>query len=130
VLFVGDSLYDVELANQTGTRFTGATGLFTAEEFARAGVTTIVDLPELAALLAAAHARRQLLERPAREPTGLSGRRLRGATVAHTAAGQTSDTAVQYVRMTTTSAPAPGDRTTLDGPPLEDQGSALRTPPA
>jgi CDP-L-myo-inositol myo-inositolphosphotransferase len=121
VLFVGDSLYDVELANQTGTRFTGATGLFTAEEFARAGVTTIVDLPELAALVAAAHARRQLLERPAREPTGLSGRRLRGATVAHTAAGQTSDTAVQYVRMTTTSAPARGDRTTLDGPPLEDR---------
>ncbi len=123
VLFVGDSLYDVELANQTGTRFTGATGLFTAEEFARAGVTTIVDLPELAALVAAAHARRQLLERPAREPTGLSGRRLRRATVAHTAAGQTSDTAVQYVRMTTTSAPARGDRTTLDGPPLEDRRS-------
>jgi choline kinase/phosphoglycolate phosphatase-like HAD superfamily hydrolase/phosphatidylglycerophosphate synthase len=121
VLFVGDSLYDVELANETGTRFTGATGLFTAEEFARAGVTTIVDLPELAALMAAAHARRQLLERPAREPTGLSGRRLRGATVAHTAAGQTSDTAVQYVRMTTTSAPARGDQTTLDGPPLEDR---------
>jgi phosphoglycolate phosphatase-like HAD superfamily hydrolase len=121
VLFVGDSLYDVELANQTGTRFTGATGLFTAEEFARAGVTTIVDLPELAALVAAAHARRQLLERPTREPTGLSGRRLRGATVAHTAAGQTSDTAVQYVRMTTTSAPARGDRTTLDDPPLEDR---------
>jgi 1L-myo-inositol 1-phosphate cytidylyltransferase / CDP-L-myo-inositol myo-inositolphosphotransferase len=130
VLFVGDSLYDVELANQTGTRFTGATGLFTAEEFARAGVTTIVDLPELAALMAAAHARRQLLERPAREPTGLPGRRLRRATVADTAAGQTSDTAVQYVRMTTTSAPARGDRTTLDGPPLEDRGSALRTPPA
>ena len=77
--------------------------------------------PELATLVAAAHARRQLLERPAREPTGLSGRRLRGATVAHTAAGQTSDTAVQYVRMTTTSAPARGDRTTLDAPPLEDR---------
>ena len=121
VLFVGDSLYDVELANQTGTRFTGATRLFTAEEFARAGVTTIVDLPELAALVAAAHARRQLLEPPAREPTGLSGRPLRGATVAHTAAAQTGHTAVQNVRMTTTSAPARGDRTTLDAPPLEDR---------
>ena len=72
VLFVGDSLYDIDLANQASTRFAGVTGLFTAEEFAHAGVATIADLSELAALVAAAHARRHLLEQTAREPAGRS----------------------------------------------------------
>ena len=31
MLFVGDSVHDIDLANQTGTRFAGVTGLFAAE---------------------------------------------------------------------------------------------------
>ena len=72
MLFVGDSVHDIDLANQTGTRFAGVTGLFAAEEFARAGVATIADLSELAALVAAAQARLHLREQTAPEPAGPS----------------------------------------------------------
>ena len=64
MLFVGDSLHDFELANRAHIAFTGVTGLFTAEDFARVGAPAVADLAELGALVAAASARRTLLEQP------------------------------------------------------------------
>ena len=68
MLFVGDSLHDFELANRAHVAFTGVTGLFTAEEFARVGAPAVADLAELGSLVAAARACRRLLEQPGWEP--------------------------------------------------------------
>lgn len=68
LLFVGDSLYDAKLAKQTRIGFVGITRLFTGEEFSRIGVPCVADLSELRAHIAAAHARRDLMNQSAPAP--------------------------------------------------------------
>lgn len=61
LLFIGDSPYDATLASRIGIRFVGVSRLFTAEEFASAGVPSVANLSELRPLIVAARARRQML---------------------------------------------------------------------
>ena len=88
ILFVGDSLYDANVAKWAGIGFVGVARLFTSEEFAGAGAPCVAQLSELGPLFAAAHARQRMLPQPGLRATGLTPPAVPTAAIGRTVDGR------------------------------------------